>query len=259
MQRMKIVVFCIATFCSSLSFASNDHYGDDWKSDSTQSEEWSFSILGSVFYRVFSGNTIELYSQDGLNRFRANPFALEFLSMGREIFSALKFSEHRTEENILIVIDMQATFKASESLILQEAILNEIKASRRNGEIIIFLEYDGDGPTIPSIVKAVEDYPRLYIGSKKTDSGGDIVCSLLQELGIVVKNVRVCGVRTEACVFSTVHTLSQSPLIHKITLVGNACNSGDGHSKGQSYMNQMWLQIIEKKIFNAKVDWMTRL
>ena len=238
MQRLKVLILYFSVFFSTWTYASSDT---------------------SCLYNVFSGKKIVFSSEDGIKRFCENPYACEIFTLWRELLQSMSGGSGGILENVFLAIDVQFEFEASRSQFLQDNIIKQILRARKRGDLIIFLEYKGDGPTIPRIMEAVEGYEHFYVGTKTSDCGAKLVGDLIEELGIsLVKNIRVCGVRTESCVFNTIYGLSLSPMFLKIFILGNACNSGHGLRElpnGQDMNNKKWVDKIKSVIFNVEAIW----
>lgn len=127
---------------------------------------------------------------------------------------------------VLVIIDMQSKFRASNSIkiILQVArlIKKAIKANHR----IFFVEL-GEEPTHAPLTQLCEEAGyggRCWTVKKAGESGAREVAEKCLELCIEPREVVVCGVNTDACVKATVIGLAQTMPRSKVYVVKRACN-----------------------------------
>jgi len=147
---------------------------------------------------------------------------------------------------ILLVVDMQSRFGASNHDWLLEAVERELLAAREAGWGIMFLEYTrtrGQGGvrltdrTHARLTRVVADYEDAITVHKEDDDGSaealHAARSWYGQYGhrwIPHKQGgwRVVGVNTEACVAGTVNGLTEHLSEHgsdaAVTVVGGACN-----------------------------------
>src|SRR6185436_16930036 len=100
----------------------------------------------------------------------------------------------------LVIVDMQATFGAANSRRVRENCKREILQAMESNSPIIFVEYIGQGPTIPSLVRLTDDYDRVFITRKGDDNGSREVRKTIKDNKLPARRVRVCGVNTDCCV-----------------------------------------------------------
>lgn len=135
---------------------------------------------------------------------------------------------------ILLVIDMQPKFRASNNLRCLNNCAREIRKAIRNGNRIIFVEYNGEGTThapLIQLVKKVDDYgyllsyyPKYSLVGKTDDDGSQEIINHLRSMKRYGPySFIVCGVNTDACVRKTVHGLAARRGV-TITVVKDACN-----------------------------------
>jgi Isochorismatase family. len=134
----------------------------------------------------------------------------------------------------LLIIDMQAYFKAARSKRVQEEVSKEMRQAIQDNMPIIFLEYIGCGSSVKKLTKNIEfpnQYYRSYVIGKNDDDGAREVMVLLKSFRLPKNHIKVCGVNTSACVFETVVSLRHKLKSSKIELLVNACNdeSKSGH------------------------------
>jgi hypothetical protein len=109
-------------------------------------------------------------------------------------------------------------------------------AKRRNANIIV-LEYQGSGPTIPSIKNIIGNYSKVWYKTKYSDDGSDQVMEVITTKGLSRK-IRLVGVNTDCCVYSTVSSLALRHKL-KIDVAGDACNSNEDHIYGLSMLRDL--------------------
>ncbi|SRR5579885_1444967 len=139
----------------------------------------------------------------------------------------------------LVVVDMQSSFEAANSRRVRENCKREIERAMEAGAAIIFVEYIGQGPTIPSLVKLTDDYDRVFITRKNDDDGSREVRKVIQDNRLPAKRIRVCGVNTDCCVFETVSGLTCKLKSVTLEVVADACNSDYQHLTGLNDMAKM--------------------
>lgn len=114
---------------------------------------------------------------------------------------------------MLVVIDMQPRFPATASVIKE--VIIEVKQAVANKEWIIFLTV-GKGRTAYRITKHVRGYrKRLSLHKYWDDGAPEIFFALTRRSRRLnaftigqIRSIKVCGVNTGACVYSTVRSLS---------------------------------------------------
>ena len=133
---------------------------------------------------------------------------------------------------------MQATFGAANSRRVRENCKREILQAMESNASIIFVEYIGQGPTIPSLVKLTDDYDRVFITRKGDDNGSREVRKTIKDNKLPSRRIKVVGVNTDCCVLETVFGLNSSMRKTKIEINPKACNSFNSacHKSGLDYM-----------------------
>lgn len=132
----------------------------------------------------------------------------------------------------LVIVDMQATFGAANSKRVRANCKQEIVKAMESGAAIIFVEYIGQGPTIPSLVKLTDDYDRVFITRKSRDDGSQEVRSVIYNNKLPSHRIKVCGVNTDCCVLKTVYGLEDLMNPSKMKVIASACNSTWDHAYG---------------------------
>lgn len=109
----------------------------------------------------------------------------------------------------LVVIDMQATFDASNNPKLINRINRLVKQWTNLGWPILIVEYEGFDQTQPKIRKMLDGYTNWTEVFKNTDGGARKILEACDANGFPDKFV-VCGVNTSACVRDTVTGLTET-------------------------------------------------
>lgn len=138
----------------------------------------------------------------------------------------------------LVVVDMQSSFEAANSRRVRENCKREIERAMEARAAIIFVEYVGQGPTIPSLVKLTDDYERVFITRKNDDDGSREVRKVIQDNNLPAKRLKVCGVNTDCCVLETVSGLCNR-MKAAMEVIADACNSDFQHLTGLNDMAKM--------------------
>src|SRR5574337_1932066 len=123
----------------------------------------------------------------------------------------------------LIVVDMQDYFLASRLKRVQNNCIREIKKAMDDNATIVFVEFDGYGPTIPQLTSLVKNkkYKKSHTVLKNMDDGGQPIHKLLVKRHLPRRNLKVCGVNTQYCVLSTIEGLMSRLKESSIEVVGD--------------------------------------
>lgn len=124
----------------------------------------------------------------------------------------------------LVIIDMQEKFKTPNNPRTIAACEREIEYAINNGYYIVFLEYQGYGPTLPVLVEKTKNYNLVSFISKNFNDGGQEVFNEIKHNSQFLCEIRVCGVNASACVNETVITLNKLLESTSIVLVADAIN-----------------------------------
>lgn len=144
----------------------------------------------------------------------------------------------------LVVVDMQSTFEAANNKRVRNNCKREILQAIESNASIIFVEYIGEGPTIPSLVRLTDDYDRVFIVRKSTDDGSREVRKVIKDNKLPNRQIKVCGVNTDCCVADTVWGLAHKIKSAKIEVIPEACNSDNDHTYGLYSLQKF---IVRKK------------
>ena len=125
----------------------------------------------------------------------------------------------------LIIIDMQKYFETSQKKSVIKNCQKEIKKAMKLHNHIMFVEYDDCGKTDKRLTKLTKGYKNKSRVIKGCDNGSDEIYDKIEKWKLARKNLRVCGVNTDACVKRTVIGLCEYLPMSNIVLVKNACNT----------------------------------
>lgn len=129
---------------------------------------------------------------------------------------------------------MQPYFKNSCHNELQKAIIDQITIAKNNNLPIIFVEYDDCGPIHTELLRHTNSYKNVHNVIKSQDDGSNNLENYWSEKAgtkIFYRNLVVCGVNTDACVYLTVEGLLNCEIpIFKVTIPVNCCNNGSYHA-----------------------------
>lgn len=145
----------------------------------------------------------------------------------------------------LVVIDMQPHFTAANDLKAIVGCAKQIIEAKHAGSNILFVEYSLCGPTHRELTKLVKSYSNATKITKNSDDGSIEVLRALKKKRWTTKNIRVCGVNTECCVWSTIHGLLRRSSESKIEVVKEACAT-DGYRKydWRTYLRDPNLKLV---------------
>ena len=125
----------------------------------------------------------------------------------------------------LCVVDMQIYFSASQEEWLIQNILREIRGAKRRGFGIVFLEYNGCGPTDKRLLgEVMPDYDRWTRRLKSDGDGAPQVVDAVDLHGFSKKHFIITGVETEACVCDTINGLALLAPDARITVPADCVN-----------------------------------
>ena len=124
---------------------------------------------------------------------------------------------------MLCVVDMQPDFLASNSSILIDAVISEIKLSMAAEEQIIILEYWNHHTTHIQIMELLQGYKHAMHITKYLDDGSKW---MENTIAYFPKEIKICGVNTWACVYATGIGLASKFPSSKIIFIERACNDG---------------------------------
>ena len=109
----------------------------------------------------------------------------------------------------LCIVDMQPNFLLAKQKRTIKATVEEIKKAKKNREGIVVLEYEEEGETHPSILRALGQYKRVAFEKKDDDDGGDEFVQACDRHQFSLRQVKVCGVNVFACVYRTINGIKR--------------------------------------------------
>ena len=126
---------------------------------------------------------------------------------------------------ILTIIDMQPRFYAATNKETINAVKNLIINAKKDGAYVIFAQYMKQGKSNHELIKLVNTYyDKSFVVARKNDKSDAIITKIYNN-GIRSNDMKICGVNTDACVYSSVIGLSNKLPNWNIHLIKNACNS----------------------------------
>lgn len=140
------------------------------------------------------------------------------------------------EDQVLVVIDMQDGFSASNDQRTISFVKQEILRAKQTGMAIVIVEFDPKemGSTHREIMDLLIDYERCTTVSKDKDDGSEEILEACLDNGFWMEDFRICGVNSDACVLDTVTGLLERIPSCEITVVQDACNCSTGND------NDVW-------------------
>lgn len=145
----------------------------------------------------------------------------------------------------LTIIDLQPFFLTGLDKAVRDNCIVQIKRAIKDRAAIIFVEYNGYGPTHQDLKDVIRKaaYDRLYVVYKSTDNGGKEISQLIKKRHLAASRIKVCGVNTDACVHSSVLGLRKHLSASKIEVIADACASAtyfkNGHQNGLKKMSKL--------------------
>ena len=138
-----------------------------------------------------------------------------------------------------MVVDMQQDFNAANGKSVVSNCKKVIKQAMLDDASIIFLEYNGCGPTKYELFNLTDGYANTYVDIKDEDDGSLEVAVLIRKHKLNKNHIKVCGVNTDCCVASTVRGLTSRFLNANIEILASACASDWNHPSGLSALRKM--------------------
>lgn len=130
----------------------------------------------------------------------------------------------------LVIIDMQGGFKASKSRPTIRSIIQQIRLSKSYNWPIVVVEFEEFGKTLYTLRRELEGYDKVRYVTKDKEDGSDEIYGALRELTKCL-NLRICGVNTDQCVYSTVRGLRMYEK-YRINVWSPGTNSEESHEHG---------------------------
>lgn len=139
----------------------------------------------------------------------------------------------------LVVVDMQDTFSAANDARVRLNCSKEITKAMSAKAAIIFVEYSGQGPTLPGLTNLTIGYDLVFTTIKSGNDGSREVESVINDNDLPNDNIKVIGVNTDYCVLETVFGLSENMDPAKLQVIANACWSDYDHHHGLERMSEV--------------------
>lgn len=165
------------------------------------------------------------------------------------VIQAAQFSQTKLQEDpqgeefskatrkALVIIDMQDSpggwidrlysKKEPIGIYLTSALLENIKKAKKEGCLIVFIQFKGCGEIFFQLKDAVSDYQNVLYVTKDQNDGAESLMTELDNNHISISHIAICGINTEACVWETVESLSKTYgyLFDVILVLADACAS----------------------------------
>lgn len=129
---------------------------------------------------------------------------------------------------ILVVVDMQKSFGASNNKATIKEVGRQIKLARQQGWPIIVVEYADNEVTHRPILRAAQGYIDFVLVRKSHDDGSNEIMRILSafpEWQTRADTFRFVGVNTDACVKYTVRGLAERLPDHVMEVWLPGCNA----------------------------------
>lgn len=125
----------------------------------------------------------------------------------------------------LVVVDMQDEFDAALNPSVVIGVTKEILRAIKTNSPVLFLEYKNCGPTHRGLLDLVKGYPRKARITKAGDDGSLEAIKAVQRKEWPFRHMRVCGVNTDCCVWSTVEGILKRTENTQVEVVKEACGT----------------------------------
>lgn len=154
---------------------------------------------------------------------------------------------------VLIIIDMQESFFASNYVDTIAVIQFLIKRAIQNKSFIIICEFLGSGLTIKNIRDLVINYEHCsFVTGIKRDKS-EVINNELVSKNINFNYIEVSGINTEECVEATTEGLCRLRKTTRIHVINNGCNTCNDISI-HNYAMRMMSKLQNVFILSVDVD-----
>lgn len=157
-----------------------------------------------------------------------------------------KRSSNKKFPYVLTIIDMQPTFKASNTRRILNHIRKLIISAKKDNAFIIYAEYRNCGPTHESLTKLTDDYKHRSFVNAYQNSKSDAIVSKLTQKKIISDRMIICGVNTDACVQATVLDLSTSLPNWSFEIIKDGC-----YTCASMYPDNKYYHDVETLVLRA--------
>lgn len=136
---------------------------------------------------------------------------------------------------------MQPSFSAKEEHDFTKNIQREIFSAMCSNAHIVFVEFSYSGPTLPCLVELPNNvgYKKSYVIEKHANDGSVEIAELIKDKSLPSGHLKVTGINTDYCVYSTVAGLSRIYPDSKIEVVEDSCASlwSEGRPNNKHHTN----------------------
>lgn len=139
----------------------------------------------------------------------------------------------------LCIIDMQLDFFETGEPALDK-VLHQIKLAKRRKAPIVVVEYDECGSTLGPIRRALKGYPNVASCTKHSDGGGNVVARIMKK-NKFGDRVRLVGVNTSYCVYSTAVELKNKLKHIEVSKTATNCYK---HKSGLKKLKKAGLKLV---------------
>lgn len=146
----------------------------------------------------------------------------------------------------LVVVDMQSGFDSASEPDVVASVAREIIQTKANNGAIIFVEYEGCFPTFKGLLGLTKNYALRSRITKRQDDGSLEVIKCIKRRSFYDKDIRVCGVNADCCVYATVEGLLKKMPQSRVELIKDACgwSCGNRGISWSGYMSHPNLSLI---------------
>jgi len=126
---------------------------------------------------------------------------------------------------VLCIIDMQPDEFDNVKIVIKN-VLKLIRQAKLAKAFVVVAQYTNAGETHMAIRKALKNYPYKAYGWHNKNNKSRIIQTILNDRKIFTRELKVCGVNTEYCVWATVNGLARKYGV-PIKVIESACNGTD--------------------------------
>ena len=144
----------------------------------------------------------------------------------------------------LVVVDMQPEFEAAFHPNVVIGVTQEIINAKNVGAPIILVEYRDGGQTFDGFFKLLKNYKNKALVRKNRDDGSREVIQAIKRRKFNPYHLRVCGVNSDACVWSTVEGLLGKLNRSRIEVVKQACFTEDRTFDWRQFLRHKNLRLV---------------
>lgn len=159
----------------------------------------------------------------------------------------------------LLIVDMQGSFYAKETLQLTKNLEKEILCAINNKASIVFVEFSNSGPTLDCLAELPRGHGySSYTIEKHQNDGSREIASLVVAHNLPVTHFKVTGINTDYCVAATVGGLSKLFPEAVIEVVDNCCASLWSKGSPNKSDHEDGIKVM-KKLTNVVITNQTQL